>query len=527
MGILLNPDNLKFREAINSEIYIDKTELIKHTNKVLQTKQKYICVSRPRRFGKSMAADMLTAYYSRGCDSEQMFSKYKISGAESFGEHLNKYNVIHINMVEFLSYGKDINEILEYLVMRILRELKKEYHDVDCFDWNNLVFCLEEIFYEKKKAFVFIIDEWDCIFRKHKRDKESQTVYLDFLRNLLKDRSYVALAYMTGILPIKKYGEHSAINMFTEISMINASPLEEFTGFTEDEVNSLCMDYQKDYNKMKNWYDGYEIGKYSIYNPKSVVESIVRNSFRNYWTSTETYEALKDYIRLDFDGLREKVTSMIAGEKVRINTAKFQNDMTTLNSADDVLTLLVHLGYLTYGEINSMGTGEVWIPNGEVRQEFINSIEDGGWEHLMRSINASEELLKATLDMDNEKVAQMIENCHNDNASIFRYNDENSLACVITIAYYYARNKYIMHREYATGKGYADIVFIPLPQQTELPAIVVELKYNHAVETAINQIKDKKYTEKLQDYTGEILLAGISYDETKGHSCEIERFQKL
>jgi hypothetical protein len=174
-----------------------------------------------------------------------------------------------------------------------------------------------------------------------------------------------------------------------------------------------------------------------------------------------------------------------------------------------------------------MGTGEVWIPNGEVRQEFINSIEDGGWEHLMRSINASEELLKATLDMDNEKVAQMIENCHNDNASIFRYNDENSLACVITIAYYYARNKYIMHREYATGKGYADIVFIPLPQQTELPAIVVELKYNHAVETAINQIKDKKYTEKLQDYTGEILLAGISYDETKGHSCEIERFQKL
>ena len=203
MGILLNPDNLNFKEAINSEIYIDKTELIKHTNKVLQTKQKYICVSRPRRFGKSMAADMLTAYYSRGCDSEQMFSKYKISKAESFSEHLNKYNVIHINMVEFLSYGKDINEILEYLVRRILRELKKEYHDVDCFDWNNLIFCLEEIFYEKKKAFIFIIDEWDCIFRKHKHDKESQTVYLDFLRNLLKDHSYVALAYMTGILPIK------------------------------------------------------------------------------------------------------------------------------------------------------------------------------------------------------------------------------------------------------------------------------------------------------------------------------------
>ena len=527
MGILLNPDNLNFKEAINSEIYIDKTELIKHTNKVLQTKQKYICVSRPRRFGKSMAADMLTAYYSRGCDSEQMFSKYKISKAESFSEHLNKYNVIHINMVDYLSESENIDEMLKFIETDIIDEITEEFPKVILPRRLTLRNVLNKVFLKHNNPFIFIIDEWDCIFRKHKHDKESQTVYLDFLRNLLKDHSYVALAYMTGILPIKKYGEHSAINMFTEISMINASPVEEFTGFTEDEVNSLCADHQKDYDKMKSWYDGYEIGKYSIYNPKSVVESILRNSFRNYWTSTETYEALKDYIRLDFDGLREKVTSMIAGEKVRINTAKFQNDMTTLNSADDVLTLLVHLGYLTYGEINSMGTGEVWIPNGEVRQEFINSIEDGGWEHLMRSINASEELLKATLDMDNEKVAQMIENCHNDNASIFRYNDENSLACVITIAYYYARNKYIMHREYATGKGYADIVFIPLPKQTELPAIVVELKYNHATETAINQIKEKKYTEKLQDYTGEILLAGISYDETNGHSCKIEKFQKL
>ena len=258
MGILLNPDNLNFKEAINSEIYIDKTELIKHTNKVLQTKQKYICVSRPRRFGKSMAADMLTAYYSRGCDSEQMFSKYKISEAESFKEHLNKYNVIHINMVDYLSESENIDEMLKFIETDIIDEITEEFPKVILPRRLTLRNVLNKVFLKHNNPFIFIIDEWDCIFRKHKHDKESQTVYLDFLRNLLKDHSYVALAYMTGILPIKKYGEHSAINMFTEISMISAREYTEFTGFIEDEVNELCEKYDMLLKEAKYFYNGYK-----------------------------------------------------------------------------------------------------------------------------------------------------------------------------------------------------------------------------------------------------------------------------
>lgn len=525
MGKLLNPDNMDFQIAINSEIYVDKSELIEHTNKILNTEQRFLCVSRPRRFGKSMAANMLVAYYSKGCDSKEMFSKFKIANAVSFDKHLNKYNVIHINMAAFSNRQKDMNQIIDKLSGRIIHELKKEYADVDCFDWSDLISVLDEIFSEKKVQFIFIIDEWDCIFREHKNDTASQNLYLDFLRNLLKNQSYVALAYMTGILPIKKYGIHSALNMFTEVSMTNAQPISEFTGFTEDEVKEICNQYSKDYEEMKRWYDGYCLDGISIYNPKSVVESVLRRSYSTYWTSTETYEALKEYIQKNFDGLKEKVSAMIGGEKVSINTAKFQNDMTSLNSADDVLTLLVHLGYLTFKATNETGYGEVWIPNYEVQQEFINSIEDGGWENLMKAINASDKLLEATLNGDADKVAEMIEECHSENSSILQYNDENSLACTITIAYYSARNKYIIHRELATGKGFADMTFIPM-RNTPSPAIIVELKHNKTSGTAIEQIKQKKYTEKISQYTGEIVLVGINYDDNKGHTCEIERFTK-
>ena len=520
MGILLNPDNIDFQEALNSEIYVDKTELMLYTNKVLRTEQKYICVSRPRRFGKSMAANMLTAYYSRGCDSREMLSKYKIAKADSFEKHLNKYNVIHINMVNFLSHGNSMTEVISYLERRLIHELKREYSDVDCFDWNDLISVLEDIFAEKKTPFVFIIDEWDCIFRRHKEDRDSQTIYLDFLRNLLKNKSYVALAYMTGILPIKKYGEHSAINVFYEYSMTDAKPISEFTGFTESEVKSLCEKYNKPFEQMKRWYDGYCLDGISIYNPKSVVESILRDNFGNYWTKTETYEALKIYVQTNFDGLRDKVVKLIAGEKVAINPDKFQNDMTTFNSADDVLTLLVHLGYLTYND------NMAWVPNSEVAQEFINSIEDGGWEEVMRSVRASDELLKATLACDEEKVAELIEQSHQDNTSILKYNDENALSCVLSLAYYSARKSYIIERELPAGKGFADLVFKPRSNNSN-PAMIVELKYDGSAESAIEQIKEKQYTDCLKDYSGDVLLVGINYDkESKKHSCKIERAKK-
>ncbi len=520
MGILLNPDNIDFQEALNSEIYVDKTELMLYTNKVLRTEQKYICVSRPRRFGKSMAANMLTAYYSRGCDSREMFSKYKIARADSFEKHLNKYNVIHINMVKYLDEAKDIKEMLKFLEEDIIDEITEEFSDAKFPRRVTLINVLDKIFAQFKVPFVFVIDEWDCIFRRHKEDSDSQTTYLNFLRDLMKNKSYVALAYMTGILPIKKYGEHSAINVFYEYSMTDAKPISEFTGFTENEVKYLCKKYNKPFEQMKRWYDGYCLDGISIYNPKSVVESILRENFGNYWTKTETYEALKIYIQTNFDGLRDKIVKLIAGEKVKINPDKFQNDMTTFNSADDVLTLLVHLGYLTYND------NMAWIPNSEVAQEFINSIEDGGWEEVMRSVRASDELLKATLACDEEKVAELIEQSHQDNTSILKYNDENSLSCVLSLAYYSARKIYIIERELPSGKGFADLVFKPRSNNSN-PVMIVELKYDNSVESAIEQIKEKQYTDCLKDYSGEILLVGINYDkESKRHSCKIEKVKK-
>ena len=521
MGIYLNPDNTGFQRAVNSEIYVDKTELIQHTNKVLGTEQQFICVSRPRRFGKSMAANMLTAYYSRGCNSRELFSKYKIAQTESFEQHLNKYNVIHLNMVRYLGETKSIKEMLKFIEEDVIDEITEEYPDFKPPRRVTLVSVLEKVFAKYQIPFVFVIDEWDCIFRRKTDDKNAQIIYLDFLRGLLKDQSYVALAYMTGILPIKKYGEHSAINMFYEYSMTYAEPLTEFSGFTKEEVKTLCVKYHKDFDEMKRWYDGYCLDGVSIYNPRSVVEAISRGKFKNFWNATETYDALKVYIQMNFDGLREKIVNMIAGKHITINPAKFQNDMTTFHSADDVLTLLVHLGYLTYDST----TEKAWIPNSEVQQEFINSIEDGGWEALIHAIRASDELLEATIAGDSKTVARMISTAHDENTSILKYNDENSLACVISLAYYVARKDYIMHRELPTGKGFADIVYIPR-KTSDAPALVIELKHNHPADTAIEQIKRKEYTEKVAEYTGDIILVGITYDDEKGHTCIIEKILK-
>ncbi len=519
MGIYLNPGNIDFQQALNSKIYVDKSMLIEYANSVIYTEQKFICVSRPRRFGKSMAANMLTAYYSRGCDSKEMFSRLKIAEAESFEKHLNRYNVIHINMVNFLSESYDIDEMIGFIEEDLIDELKNEYPDVRYPKRENLIKVIAAIFSQTNIPFIFIIDEWDCIFRVHKSDEKSQTKYLNFLRNLLKDQSYVALAYMTGILPIKKYGEHSAINMFTEIAMTNPRELAEFTGFTESEVKALCNEYGMPFDETKRWYDGYNLKGVSIYNPRSVVMSMTGHDYDNYWTSTETYEALKIYIEMNFDGLKDKVTQLIAGEKIEINPGKFQNDMTTLRSADDIFTLLIHLGYLTY----DFYTKQVWIPNSEVAQEFVNSIEDGGWEEVVKAIKSSDELLKATMNCDEEKVAELIDRAHSDNTSILKYNDENSLSCVISLAYYSARKTYTIERELPAGKGYADLVFRPRKNNSN-PAMIVELKYDKSAEGALAQIKKKQYTDCLKDYSGEILLVGINYDkENKSHNCRIEK----
>ena len=381
MGIYLNPENVDFQEVLNSKIYVDKSELIQYTNSVLRTTQKYICVSRPRRFGKSMAANMLTAYYSRGCDSRKLFQGLKIATHPDFEKHLNQYNVIHLNMRDYLTESENMKQLIQFVEDDLLDELQQEFSDLRMPRRKTLVKVLEQAFVQYKIPFVFIIDEWDCIFRVHKSDAASQKEYLDFLRNLLKDKSYIALAYMTGILPIKKYGEHSAINVFYEYSMTDASPIEEFTGFTEQEVRQLCEQYNMPFSETKKWYDGYCVDGVSIYNPKSVVEAMLRGKFSNYWTQTETYEALKIYIQSNEFGVQDVILKLLAGEKEKIDTTTFSNDMVTFATKDDVLTLLVHLGYLTY----NAETKEIWIPNDEVMEQFISTVKVMGWGSVVRA----------------------------------------------------------------------------------------------------------------------------------------------
>ena len=521
MGIYLNPGNHAFAEAICSKIYIDKTGLIACTNELIKTKEKYLCISRPRRFGKSMTLEMLAAYYSCGCDSRELFAGFKIAQHKDFEKHLNQYDVIYLNMQQFLIRTKK-QEVTQYLEQAVLEELREVYGNCFSEQITELATALEKIFVKTQKQFIFLIDEWDCVMRERQESEAMQKQYLDFMRDLLKDQPYVALAYVTGILPVKKYGQHSALNMFWEYSMTNQKMLEEYTGFTENEVKALCERYEMDFDEISSWYDGYRFKKYKhIYNPKSVVEAMTCQDCSNYWTSTETYEALKIYMEMDFDGLRSDIVQMLGGGRVRVNTRSFQNDMRNFHTKDDVLTLLIHLGYLGYDSIEK----EAFIPNKEIIEEFENAMSVGGWPNVMNVLKASEQLLEDTLRGDAESVAKELDKAHSEVASILTYNDENSLGCAVGLAYYSARKDYKLIRELPAGKGFADIVFLPLPH-TNKPAMVVELKYDRSVRAAIQQIKDRQYTQAFEGYTGEILLVGVNYNKNtpdKPHSCVIER----
>ena len=524
MGFYLNPGNKGFWESVRSKIYVDKTKLIAYTNELINTEQKYICVSRPRRFGKSMALKMLAAYYSRGCASADLFKGCKIKRTKSFQKYLNQYDVIYLNMQQFLIEAGE-QEVTKYLSQEVLWELGKEYGDLLKREGNGLAAALREIFVETDRQFIFLIDEWDCVMRERQESETLQRQYLDFLRNLLKDQPYVALAYMTGILPVKKYGQQSALNMFWEYSMTDQYDLEEYTGFTENEVKVLCKKYDMDFAETGSWYDGYRFKHFQhIYNPRSVVSAMSFHSFSSYWTSTETYDALKAYIDMDFDGLKTDIVKMLGGERVKLNTRSFQNDMRNFKVKDDVLTLLIHLGYLGYDS----RTEEAFIPNKEIIREFENAMSVGGWSEVMNVLQASSQLLEDTLHGDADKVAEGLDRTHSEVASILTYNDENSLGCAIGLAYYSARKDYKLVREFPAGKGFADIVFLPLPH-TKRPAIVIELKYDKTVSAAIQQIKSRQYTQALEGYAGEILLVGVNYDKNnpdKPHSCIIEKTVK-
>lgn len=430
---------------------------------------------------------------------------------------------VFVNMQEILSRSKGICELIERFKRLLIREIRNEFPDVDYFDDSDLVECMQDVYGQRKQTFVIILDEWDCIFREYKEDKEAQEKYLDFLRDLLKDKSYIHLAYMTGILPIKKYGTHSALNMFDEFSMIDPGPLAKYVGFTEEEVRTLCEQYHMDMEEIKNWYDGYSFeNAESVYSPRSVVSCMRYGKLGNYWNQTETFEALRIYIDMNFEGLKDDILSMLAGKAVPVNIGSFANDMATFHSEDDVLTLLIHLGYAAY----DYDSKTVKIPNEEVRAEYVNSVSASDWGEVSRSLKDSANTLEAIWQGRESQVAEAIRQAHFETSHI-QYNDENALSYTISLALYAARNFYTVHRESAGGKGFADLVFLPRKKFQEKPALVVELKWDKSAEGALEQVRKKEYCRSLEEYQGGLLLVGVNYDKkTKEHSCKIEKYLK-
>lgn len=528
MGQFVNPDNTAFKKMIDSEIYVDKTGMLEYMNRVISTEQCCICNSRPRRFGKSVAANMLAAYYSKGSDSEAMFAGLDISRNIDFKKYLNKYDVIHLDVQWCIEPAGGAEQVVSYMAKKTIEELKKVYPEILQNETSSLSETLSYIHAETGAKFVIIIDEWDVLIRDESNNQKVQEQYINFLRSLFKGvepTKYIALAYLTGILPIKKVKTQSALNNFDEYTMLSAGALAPYIGFTEDEVRDLCQQYGQDYEKAKYWYDGYQLGEYHIYNPKAIISLMQRGEYRSYWTTTGSYEAVVPLINMNFDGLRRSVIEMLSGNGAAVNVSTFQNDVVNFKNRDDVITYLIHLGYLGYDQRKK----QAFVPNEEIRQELAEVVEHTRWNEFLEFQKESSALLEATLDMEEELVAAGIERIHMQYVSSIQYNNENSLSSVLSIGYLSAMEYYFKPvREFPMGRGFADYVFLPKPEyRQDYPAMVVELKWNQNANTALKQIKEKRYPESILGYTDNIMLVGISYDKkTKEHQCVIEMLQK-
>ena len=526
MGVYFNPSNGSFTQARNSQIFVDKTGLIEYLNKRLCTEENCIAVSHARRFGKSHAAGMIDAYYSLGSESSCLFDDTRIAKSSDYKKYMNKYNVIHLDISSFWDFYKD--NIVEKIVEYICDDIREMYEDK--IDYSKMInSILMSVYRISNIPFVIIIDEWDCVIR-NSEDKELVHRYLEFLHSLFKSeesKSFLALAYITGILPIKKIKDESALNNFDEYTMLKSKPITDYFGFTEEEVRELCVKYDMDFDTTKAWYNGYLIDGKHMYNPNSVAMAMMKNDFDSYWKNTSSFASINTFITMNYAGLKDNIMTMLAGGRVSVNTNSFQNDFSTVASKDDALTALIHLGYLGYDADRK----SAFIPNYEVATAFEAALQIGEWKDIAKTISRCDELLFATIDKEADKVAEIIEQAHDTYTSVLKYNDENSLSCVLTMAYFTAPAYYNVVREMPAGKGFADFVFIPRANAGWRPAMVVELKYNKSADTAIRQIKEKRYHGALSGYSDKILLVGINYEtegnnDKKKHTCIIEEWKE-
>ena len=550
MGNILNPTDgnsfinlVKFKE---SEIFVDKTEFIEKMSSKINTQNRFIAITRPRRFGKTVTAHMLSAYYSKGYTGQNIFDKLEIANKPSFAEHLNKYNVLYIDMNsirdDYIAYTEDedlqvkgVTSIVDYLQYSVIEELKEDKEYVNILSESrkvgkkNLSSALNEICNQTKEQFILIMDEWDLICREYRNEPELLEKFIEVMRGLFKSdkgQACFALAYLTGILPIKKYNSQSALNVFKEYNMLRPVPYEEYFGFTEEEVAEIVKlpQCKISHQELKEWYEGYKLNGKDIYNPNSVVSAISDGICQSYWSGTSSNEEVVRLINMDFQGIKEDIINLIEGDEVTFNCANFQNDMVTIKDKNDVFSLLVCLGYLGCSETKSQFRKVAYVPNTEIKAVLMDIVREQNWYERMETIKRSENLLKAIRELDGTTVAAIIQELHNSSAvSLLDYNDEESLTyCVMTGLLWSTLDDYSYHREEQAGKGRVDLVYEPITRRH--PLILIEFKYDGSAEEAIAQIKKQEYFKRYSEQYRDIIIVGINYStKTKDHQCLIEK----
>lgn len=520
MGTYVNPGNAGFATIV-ADTYVDKTGIIALVNETLNTPRKLVCVTRPRRFGKSFAAASVVAYYSCGCDSADLFDGLEISRSQAYSKHLNAYNVVSLDMTEFRGFPSVAAAVRDVLLPE-LREILPTAGERQAGLETELNAALLDVVRHTGRKFVFVVDEWDAPLREALSEAAKEE-WVMFLRRLFKNASFtaegVAAAYMTGILPIKRYGTQSALSDFREFTMLNPGEYVRFIGFNEDDVARIAADSGMDIELLRSWYDGYVLPEAGhVYAPFSVMEACSRGQVDSYWVSSESFDSLRFYIDMDFDGLQQDIVQALGGAEIPVRTGKFQNDVSSVASADDVLTLLIHLGYLAY----DFGNGTARIPNKEVGQELRNAVEESRHAEVARIVRESDNLLAATWELDSDAVAEAIGRVHNGYTAPLYYNGEQALRAVVKAAYISAADHYAQIDELPGGVGFADIAFIP-KRASSAPAMIIELKWNETPEAAMAQMRERSYADALSGWGGPTLLVAITYDrKTKQHSCLIQ-----
>ncbi len=552
MGSILNPasDNsfISLVKARDTRIFVDKTSFIARTNALLNTDGKLLAVTRPRRFGKTVTAHMLSAYYSKGYAGRSIFADLAIEEQKGYAEHLNQYNVLYVDMNSikdrYVSYKADpslhigavddIVDFLQYLAVRELKEIQ-EYAALIASDpligRKSLSSALEIICRHSSEQFILIMDEWDLIYREYQHESALQEKFIEFLRGLFKADDGVssfALAYLTGILPIKKDNSQSALNGFDEYNMLTPGDLAPYFGFTDEEVARIVQspNCRVSHQELREWYEEYRIRGVDIYNPNSVCKAVSRSECISYWSKTSSNEEVVRLINLDFEGIKKDILDLIEGARVQFDFSNFQNDMVNIDDKDDVLSLLVCLGYLGCSDVpGDEDLKLAYVPNKEIRRALMGIIRKQDWYEKMDTIRRSESLLKAILDLDGGTVAALIQEVHNSPAvTLLDYNDEESLTyCVMTGLLWSTLGKYIAHREEQAGKGRADLVYEPAVKGST-PLILIEFKYDASAEEAIQQIKTQEYFRRYTAQYRDVIIAGINYStKTKDHQCLLER----